>query len=154
MPFVLSMGLIALWAAPANAASTRAEYIAQADPICQSTLQAERQALGPKGTVFRLLKKGRYKEAARRYRNTIAAFAPGVEQVAAVEPPITDAQVIGSWVQMLRAQIPVAKRATDAMAHGRTQGKRLIKFLELLGLMNVKTRTLVANFGFQYCQNL
>lgn len=36
MPFVLSLGLIAVWAAPANAASTRAEYVAQVDPICQS----------------------------------------------------------------------------------------------------------------------
>ena len=36
IPFVLSVGLIAIWAAPADAASTRAEYIAQVDPICQS----------------------------------------------------------------------------------------------------------------------
>jgi hypothetical protein len=44
MPFVLSVGLIAVWAAPANAASTRAEYIAQVDPICQSFVAPENAA--------------------------------------------------------------------------------------------------------------
>ena len=33
---VLSVGVIAVGAAPARAASTRAEYIAQVDPICES----------------------------------------------------------------------------------------------------------------------
>ena len=45
MPFVLSVGLIAVWAAPADAASTRAEYIAQVDPICQSFVGPESSAL-------------------------------------------------------------------------------------------------------------
>ena len=150
MPFVLSMGLIAVWAAPADAASTRAEYIAQADPICQSTQAAERRALGPKGTVLRLLKHGRYKEAARRYRNNTAAFSAGVEQLAALEPLSADAQLIGTWVQILRKQIPVANRATAAMAHGRP----IDKFLRRLGSMNVQTHALVATFGFQYCRSL
>ena len=34
MPFVLSVGLIVVWAAPANAAPTRAEYVAQAEAVC------------------------------------------------------------------------------------------------------------------------
>jgi hypothetical protein len=150
IPFVLSVGLIAVWAAPANAASTRAEYIAQADPICQSTEAAERRALGPKGTVLRLLKHGRYKEAARRYRNTTAAFSTGVEQLAALEPPSADAQLIGTFVQMLREQIPVANRATAAMAHGRS----VDKYFRRIGSMNVQTHALVAEFGFGYCQKL
>lgn len=150
MPFVLSMGLIAVWAVPAEAASTHAEYIAQADPICQSTEAAERQALGPKGTVLRLMKKGRFKAAAHRYRNSGVAYSAGVEQLAALSPPSADAQLIGTWVQMLSAQSPVAKQIAAAMAHGRS----LDKLFRRLGSMNVQTRGLVANFGFQYCQNL
>jgi hypothetical protein len=147
---VVSVGLIAAVAAPAYAAPTHAEYVAQADPICQSTELAERRALGPKGTVLRLLKHGRYKEAARRYRSNTAAFSAGVEQLAALEPPSADAQLIGTWVQMLRKQIPVANRATAAMAHGRP----IDKFFRRIGSMNVKTHALVATFGFQYCDRL
>ena len=150
MPFVLSLGLIAVWAAPADAASTRAEYIAQADPVCQSTEAAERQALGPKGTVLRLMKKGRFKAAAHRERNTVVAFSAGVEQLAALTPPSADTQLIASWGQMLRAQYPVGKQIAAAMAHGRDLSKLFVR----LGSMNLKTHALVADFGFGYCQKL
>jgi hypothetical protein len=150
IPFLVSVGLIAVWAAPADAASTRAEYIAQADPICHSTEVAERRALGPKGTVLRLMKKGRFKAAAHRYRNSGVAYSAGVEQLAALAPPSADAQLIGNWVQMLRAFIPVVKQATSAMAHGRP----VDKFLRRIGSMNVQTHALVAEFGFGYCQKL
>ena len=36
MPFVVSLGLLAVWAVPAHAASTRVEYAAQAEPICRA----------------------------------------------------------------------------------------------------------------------
>ncbi|HEY6654960.1 MAG TPA: hypothetical protein VI028_12605 [Solirubrobacterales bacterium] len=147
---VTSLGLIALWAPPAEAASTHAEYIAQADPICQSTEAAERRALGPKGRVLRPMKKGRFKAAAHRYRKSEVAFSGGVDQLGALQPPAADAQVIATWLQMLRAQSPVAKQIAAAMAHGRS----LDKLFRRLGSMNVQTRGLMANFGFQYCQNL
>ena len=147
---VLSVGVIAVGAAPANGAATRAEYIAQADPICQTTMEAERRALGPKGTVIRLMKEGRFKAAARRYRNSNVAWSVGVEQLAALEPPSADAQLLATWVQMLRAQTPVAKQIAAAVAHGRF----LDKLLARIGSMNVKTRGLVSTFGFQYCQKL
>jgi hypothetical protein len=150
IPFVLSIGLTAVWAAPADAASTRDEYIAQADPICQSTEAAERRALGPKGTVLRLMKKGRFKAAAQRERNTGVAFSAGVEQLAALSPPSADAQLIATWVQMLRAQYPVGKQIVAAMAHGRD----LYKVFGRLGSMNAETHALVADFGFGYCQKL
>ena len=135
---------------PADATSTRAEYIAQADPICQSTEAAERRALGPKGTVLRLMKKGRFKAAAHRERNTVVAFSAGVERLAALSPPSADAQLIGSWVQLLRAQYPVGKQIAAAMAHRRD----LYKLYVRLGSMNVQTHALVADFGFGYCQKL
>jgi hypothetical protein len=144
------MGAIAVGPAPANGAATRAEYIAQADPICQTTMEAERRALGPKGTVIRLMKKGRFKAAARRYRNSNVAWSAGVEQLAALEPASADAQLIATWVQMLRAQTPVAKQIAAAVAHGRS----LDKLFARIGSMNVKTRGLVSTFGFQYCQKL
>src|SRR3954451_20992746 len=100
--FVASMGLIAIGAAPASAAPTHPEYIAQADPICRSTIDAQRQAGGAKGFLGPL-KHGHLKAAGRSMRRVFAAFSPGVEQLAALEPPVADAQLIATWVQDLRA---------------------------------------------------
>ena len=43
---VLSIGLIAFGASPADATLTRAEYIAQLDPICQAFVGPETNAVG------------------------------------------------------------------------------------------------------------
>ena len=42
MPFVLSAGLIAVWAAPADAASTRAEYALQGTQLQESDSDTSR----------------------------------------------------------------------------------------------------------------
>jgi hypothetical protein len=138
--------LAAVTAAPATAAPTRAEYIAQADPICQSTDDAERRAIkGYRG----LLKKGRYKAAAHKLRAEFAAFSPGVEQIAALEAPAADVQLIATWVQMLRQQPPLGRRVAALVAHGQTSGK----LFKRLGALNASTQAVVAGFGFQVCQD-
>ena len=58
MPFVLSVGLIAV--APADAASTRAEYAVQADPICRSSDQDTSRLMK---SFWRANKKFRYHAA-------------------------------------------------------------------------------------------
>jgi hypothetical protein len=146
---VLSVGVIAAGAAPANGAATRAEYIAQVDPICQATIDAQRQAAGPKGFLGPL-NHGHYKAAGRSMRRVFAAFGPGVEQVAALEPPAADAQLIGTWVQDLRAQVPLGNRVAGLLIHNRLP----LKLLARLGRLNRSTQGLVADFGFHSCQDL
>lgn len=146
---VLSLGLTCLGAGAADAASTRAEYIAQVDPICQATINAQRQAAGAKGFVGPL-NHGHYKAAGRSMRRVFAAFAPGVEQVAAIEPAVADAQLIGTWVQDLRAQVPLGNRVAGSLIKNRLPRKLLGR----LGKLNRSTQALVAGFGFQYCQNM
>jgi hypothetical protein len=149
MPFVLSVGLIAVWAAPADAASTRAEYIAQADPICHSTNVAVAQAARGIRSDER---QGRFKVAARKLRKEIPLQSAGVEQIAAIEPPPADAQLLGTWVQMLRSQLPVAAQLATDFARGRI--RKAAKVDVRFGKLIQQTEALVTSFGFQYCQQL
>jgi hypothetical protein len=139
---------IAVVPAGAAAAPTREQYIAQADPICQATIDAQRQAAG-KG-VTGPLNQGKYKLAGRNLRRIIAAFSPGVEQIAALESPSADAQLIGTWVSSLRAQVPLGNRVAGALLHDRLPRKALTR----LGRSNVSTQALVSGFGFHSCQDL
>lgn len=132
---------------PAHAASTRAEYIAQADPICLSANTAMKQAA--KG-LQQDKKTGRFKVAARKIRAQAAIFGLAVEQIAAVEAPTSDAQLIGIWVQMLRSEVPVAHRLAKDYAHGHILTKAYFR----LGRLITESEALVASFGFQYCQNM
>src|SRR5689334_11281363 len=77
---VLVSALCLLPAARALAQPSRADYIAEADPICQQTIDAQRRAAGPKGFVGPL-NHGHYKAGGRSMRRVFAAFGPGVEQV-------------------------------------------------------------------------
>jgi hypothetical protein len=135
--------VLAFAATPAHAASTRAEYIAQVDPICASASSAEKRA---QGGIGHLIKKDRFKAAARKFRLTNRAFGLGVEQVAAVAPPAADAQVIATWVQMLRAQLPLAEKAAKALADGQI-GKAIARLFRA----SDNTKAYIAGYGFSAC---
>jgi hypothetical protein len=146
MPFVLSMGLIAVWAAPAEAVSTRADFIAQADPICLATAQADAHALSGGVTD---INKGRFKVAARKLRRAGVFFSGGVDQLAALERPPTDASLLGSWIDSLRAQVPIVNRFARALSH--KQVKRIRRTSAQLLIAEDKTVALVDDFGFALC---
>jgi hypothetical protein len=146
---VLALTISLFAASSALAQPTRDQYIAQADPICRSTIDAQRQAAGPKGFLGPL-KQGHLKAAGRSMRRVFAAFSPGVEQLAALEPPVAEAQLIATWVQDLRAQVPLGNRVATALIHSRLP----LKLLGRLGKSNSSTQALVADFGFLACQNL
>ena len=146
---VLSVALTWLGATAAIAADTRAEYIAQVDPVCQATISDQAKAAGPKGFVGPL-NHGHLRAAGRSMSRVFAAFSQGVEQVAAIVPPVADAQLIGTWVQDLRAQVPLGNRVAGILIHNRLPRKLLAR----LGNLNIRTRAVVASFGFHSCLEL
>jgi hypothetical protein len=135
----------AIFVSTASAASTHAEYIAQVDPICAASIQA--QGVAQRG-IGHLIHKERFRAAARKFRHTNRAFATGVEQVAALPPPSEDAQLIATWVQLLRAQLPLADRAAKALAHGHV-GKAMARLFRV----SDAAKHYVVNFGFSSCQD-
>jgi hypothetical protein len=130
----------------AFAQPTRADYIAQADPICLSTSQAESNAAAG---LLKDLAKGHDKVAARKLRRAAVVFSGGVEQLAALEQPPADAALLGTWIASLRAQVPITKRFARALNRG--QEKRIRKSARQLILAEEKTIALVDDYGFTLC---
>jgi hypothetical protein len=143
---VLVCALCLIPASQALAQPTRADYIAQADPICLTTAQAEGRALTGVQTDLR---KGRFKVAARKLRREAVVFSGGVDQLAALERPPADALLLGSWIDSLRAQVPIVNRLAQAISH--RKAKRFRRSLAQLLIAYDKTFALVDDYGFALC---
>jgi hypothetical protein len=112
----------------ASAASTRAEYIAQVDPICTSYA-------GPLGNAFktyhknfksmnRNAKSGTLKAFLRSLKRTAGSLngiaqlhATMIEQIAAVPPVATDVPIINNWLNALRLEQSNELGAATALRH-------------------------------------
>ena len=146
LALVLSLGLTAIWTAPAAAAPTRVDYVAQADPICLATAQSESTIAAAAVTD---VNKGRFKAAAHELRRAGHVFGGGVDQLAALERPPADAPLLGAWIDSLRAQLPILRRFARAL--NRTQVKRIRQTARRLILAEEKTSALVDDYGFAFC---
>jgi hypothetical protein len=143
---LVSTVLIGVAAAPASAESTRAEYIAQADPICAAGSQGQINAIRGLSSD---IKRGQLGKAARKIRRGGAIFSGAIEQVAALEPPAADSQLIAAWIDSLRAQPPIINRFAGALGHG--NAKPLKKLANQLLSVDARTKAMVADYGFQAC---
>ncbi len=95
VPFVLSVGLIAAWAAPADAASTRAEYALQADPICRS---ADKDTTRLWKRFLRLNKEFKSKGATNALRGIKSRIKSSNRELRLIAPPPGDEALIGEWL--------------------------------------------------------
>jgi hypothetical protein len=146
----------------ASAASTRAEYIAQADPICQSFV-------GPMGDAWaaynrnarraeRHVNKGTYKSWVRLVRLTAASLerlaqirTSMIDQIAALPSPPEDAQTIVTWLNYLRQEAGFETSAARALRHLKF-AKANDKSVLADKAENAAKRT-ISGFGFQVCGN-
>jgi hypothetical protein len=141
------LGAISLVAAsPALAQPTRDQYIAQADPICAATNQAEARAL--RG-VLSDLRHLRWKQAAGKLRQANVLFSSGIEQIAALEPPPPDSSLIAAWVESLRAQVPIVNRWAGALS--RFQVGRAVRLAKQAVQAGMRSWAIVEDYGFQAC---
>jgi hypothetical protein len=87
--------------------------------------------------------------AARKLRREGVVFSAGVDQLAALERPAADASLLGSWIDSLRAQVPIVDRFARALSH--RQVKRLRRGLGQFLIAQDKTAALVDDYGFALC---
>lgn len=106
---VLTAAILVVPIPTAQAASTRAEYIAQVDPICQANLVPVRSSgarfQSSRKKMNRIAIAGNGKAWLRQTKNTASAltrFAGAeqtmIEQIALVPPPPADSAAVGVWV--------------------------------------------------------
>jgi hypothetical protein len=160
MPFVLSLGLIAVWAAPANAASNRAEYVAQVDPMCAASAGAQNNALGAisRNTKrwVRTAKSGNVKafiRQTRRLAGSVNAYAQIhtslTEQIAAVPSVPADTGTVDTWLNDRRQAEALYRSAAYAL-----NGFQVRKFFSRIrqgDSADLAGRGAISGFGFQVC---
>ena len=157
---ILSLGLIAASADAAAAAPTRADYVAQVDPICQS-------AVGPLGAVWSAYNKTfKRTDHAVKVGNT-KGFLRGtkklsqllvqlsgtrtgmINQIAAVQPPDADAGTVGTWLGDLRQEVTFEQSAARAILRLRI-GKFFSK-LRSADRASAAGKAVISGFGFHVC---
>jgi hypothetical protein len=157
---VALLAIPAVAVTPAEAASTRAEYIAQADPICQTFVGPMNQAWAAydknSKSAERHLKKGSYGNWVRLIRRTARSLdrlaqtrTAMVNQVATVTSPVPDTQTIGAWLSYLRQEAGFEASAASALRKlqiGKTNHRNT-----QADLAQEAANRALSGFGFQVC---
>jgi hypothetical protein len=133
----------------ASGAATRAEYIAQADPVCAKDLRLQHHAL--KG-FFADLSRERWAPAARKLSRSIPPYVKMIDKLKGISPPSADAEALGKWVKGLSSQVPLARRLVSAL-HGGVRGK-IDKRNRALFSASSKTMGIVRGYGFISCDEV
>lgn len=162
MPFVLSVVLVAVWATPANAASTRAEYVAQVDPICQSFVgpndDAVRAYLKNEKLLAPVAKHGTLKQfvaqtkrIARSLRRLAGIKANLTNQIATVPPPTEDFATVGAWLDYRRQEEAHVRSAASILIQFRPY-KQYFRKLDMADAADGAATRTVSGLGFQVCE--
>jgi hypothetical protein len=153
MPFVLSVGLIAVWATPAEAASTRAVYVAQAEAVCAAPtpqvlklLKQEKQLIKRAGDFKRSQLAVRLAKILGRLATIEAQI---LNQLATIPPAPGDEAVIAQWLEGERDGLALLVRAVRAGKHG--NAGRMVALLNQSISVTTQAEQVVAGFGFQSC---
>ena len=154
---------LAIAAAPAHAASTRAEYVAQVDPICKAGQDQVAIAAQP---LLRAVKRARKHHAldSRKTQRRLSRLSRAllaqdaaiehsvIDQIAAVPPVQEDVSLIQVW---LRARTELADLESRLFVTRPGRGikgfTRLINGFFTLAARQLEVEDLVRDFGFQYC---
>jgi|SRR5262245_31846601 len=148
LAFVLSTVLVGASAASASAAATRAEYAAQADPICKSSDKH----------TGRLAK--RFVRLAKQYPFKIQAAANALEGISTtlsstngsirlIPPPPGDEAVVSQWLDIWDRI--AANYRLGASAYRLDEFKRLNHLLAAAVRLNGRARSLMSDWPFQQC---
>jgi len=152
MPFVLALGLVAVWAAPADAASTRGEYVGQAEAICAKPVP---QLIKLDQQILKLRKRhdlrpSQYAVRLGKIMGKLANIEGGIlTQLGTLTPAPGDESTVASWLQGLQQSQGLLDRAAQAGKHG--------KLRQFIGLLNQalsagnQADQIVAGFGFRSC---
>jgi hypothetical protein len=147
-PHLLLLALCCLLAIPAaaHAAATRAEYVAQADPVCAS---ANRDIHRLNKRFSSLDKDGRYGAAGQTLKRTGARLSASIAQVRSITPPPGDEQTISSWLG------EVARIAANNRRMGTAEAQQHFRRVFVLQVKNFlvarRAHELVADWGFHAC---
>jgi hypothetical protein len=156
----------AITAAMAYGASTRAEYVAQVDPICQAGNQrivraskkaapsikrilAKVKKLGEAGEDSPEAKRLYAKFTSKAYGRYASIFHSVTTQITAVPPGPGDEAAVAAWLEGRALHAVLLRRAIRKAKRGKTDRSALLVLAALAILKEADDQ--VRSFGFQQC---
>jgi hypothetical protein len=146
----------------AHAAATRAEYVAQVDPICHAAEKKESRAvrslkkaakrLRDRGIDTEELTKPVIRLGAHFYRQGAHRVRATNTQIAAVPAAPGDESIVALWLQKRRAVSDFLGRGARAFAHAKRRQVR--KQISQAFKREFAAETVVRDFGFRYCSRV
>jgi chemotaxis regulatin CheY-phosphate phosphatase CheZ len=164
-----AVALVALTVGTATAygASTRADYVAQVDPICKAGLDQETAAAGPVVKKLKRLERHAKQSHSRKVRRRVEKretrllarfydFVAGVEQgvtaqIATIPPAVEDTSLVQVWLRARGEQAVATQRLFRSLAKGDFLGTFTLLFE--VEAKSEEVTDLVRDFGFQYCSS-
>jgi hypothetical protein len=150
---------VAVAAPSASATSTRAEYVAQVDPICKAARSQEKDATRSfKRQVRRLRERGVNPEEPTKqtvrlgvafYNRILRITQRRESQISVVIPAPGDEEARVQWLQARGKAIDLFQRGVHAFARGKEQ--RSSGLLTAASEVWFMAQFLVEDFGFRYC---
>ena len=154
---------VCIGAVPAQAASTRAEYIAQTDPICSAAAPAISQAYGSYNRNYKRwlhqTTHGTLKSWVKQTRRTGASLGRYIQaeasltgQLQAVPPAPGDESMVGSWLSYRQQADALGAAAATALSH--IQVVRFFKLASRADKAAVAGVRVAEGVGFQVCDQI
>jgi hypothetical protein len=153
---------MAITASPAAAASTRAEYVAQVEPLCQSAQKPTFKAYFRFAKAFRKLGLNGEdidvsKQTARRVNRLAGAFYTRISniygrttsQIAGVAPAPGDEAAVASWLEGRNQAAALGLQAGRAAKHQKSRGATRLVFRAVSA--SEQAAGSVSTFGLKYC---
>lgn len=142
---VLGLALLGIGLAQA-AETTRAEYVAAVEPICQANTQANRKILrGVKAEVRR----GQLKRAARQLAHAAAALRKTLGELKAVPQPAADQTHLAKWLGYIKIEVELLQRISRKLKAGDKVGTEMAQ-VRLEHNATLANNAVLA-FEFHYC---
>jgi hypothetical protein len=126
----------------------RAEFIAEADAICQTTFDAMRNA--QRGSVEDF-KAGRNRRAGAKVLRGARIFESGIEELDALPRPSADAALLGQWIEGLKSQADRMASVGQAVQASPRRSQELARAQRDWKRQESANQQLVTGFGFQTC---
>jgi hypothetical protein len=159
--FGLAVSFLAIAATSASAATTRAEFVAQVDPICQNGQAQEAVAAQPLNKLVKRVKGHDSRKLGRKLTRVLRSFLSQYAtiehavdaQIATIPPATEDVSLVQVW---LRARGDLVDKGSQLFTHG-IQGKGFKGFVRFFSLLDeisnreFEVHDLVRDFPFQYC---
>jgi hypothetical protein len=151
---------IAIGSATAYGAATRAEYVAQVDPVCQTQTPPAQLAFanffkqagkhGPGALSHPKQVTGATRGPAMRlYRNLGNIYATATAQIALVPPAPEDAARVSAWLALRGTVAADLQKMAQTLKHNRL--RHFDRATIQSGIDITAANNSVRDFGFQYC---